>query len=960
MNPSLKRACTWVLSMLLVFSLAAAPTFAQSQPVADQALAAQLESYLSTLKQEADSIGLHAGIAVYDLTADTYLYRHNENRGYIPASNLKLFTTVAGFERLGPDYRWKTEVYVNGSVSEGGVLTGDLVLKGYGDPSLTAEKLAEIAAALKQKGITRVTGKLLVDESYFDAQRLGPAWMWDDEPYGYSAQISALAVNKNTVSLSVSPGTTPTVTLQPATTYLTITNRLTSVPGSNQRSITIERPRGKNEIILTGQMGANAAVYRQDVTMEDPALYVADVWKQQLQAQGIALHPQLQIEKTTLSGGTPIHTHYSPTLAEISVQLNKESDNFYAEMMLKTLGATQRGEGSFAAGSRVVAEVMQQAGVPDGYKIVDGSGLSRLNWITAEQMVKLLAYVQEREYADAFVRTLPIAGVDGTLRSRLVGTPAAQVVTAKTGSMGGVNGVSGYVTAKNGHKLAFSILINGIYKSAYARNLQDHLMLHLAAYPEITPPQGYTPEQEKTYRLSELLDPVIAEAEAAHLTVGALVRSLDETGEEAIWYEREADRLFTPAASVKLLTSIAALQELGPDFTYKTEVYAGAALPANGMMNSNLFIKGYGDPTLRLQDSSEDQQGASLDKIVTWLADRGVKRISGDIVLDESYFDQERLGLGWTWDDENEAFNPRLGALSVNKGTVTIAYRPGENAGEPVQVDVYPRTSMVEVSNTAVTVGANERETITIERVRGTNQFRISGNLPVSRDGGARAIPVEDPALYVGAVLKDKLEQAGISLSPNSKVVTGTVPANAVKLTEFASQPLSEIVYEMNKSGDNFIAELLMKTLGAVKKGKGTSSAGAEAILETVQALGGQTNFDLVDGSGLTRYNWMSPRHVVAALEGISQQAVFPVLEESLAIAGVDGSLRNRLAGTEAAGNLKGTLGTLTDVDTLSGYVTTAGGERLVFSIMVNGYAADAKIPDDLLEEIAEILAAYE
>ena len=960
MSPSLRRASIWLFSMLLVFSLAAAPAFAQSQPAAVQTLAAQVESYLATLKQDENSIGLHAGIEVYDLTDKTYLYRHNEKRGYIPASNLKLFTTVAGFERLGPDYQWKTEVYVNGNISQGGVVTGDLVLKGYGDPSLRVEDLAEMAAALQQKGITRVTGDLLVDESYFDDQRLGPAWMWDDEPYGYSAQLSGLAVHKNNVTLTISPGPTPVISMEPATTYLTITNRVKSVPDSNKRSITIERPRGKNEIIVTGEMGTKAAPYEQDVTMEDPALFVGEVWKQQLQAQGIAIQPGKGIEKTVVSGGTPIHTHLSPTLAEISVELNKESDNFYAEMLLKTLGATQLGEGSFAAGTKVVADVLQQAGIPDGYKIVDGSGLSRLNWITAEQMVKLLVYAQEQEYKDAFEQTLPIAGVDGTLKNRLVDTVAAKAVTAKTGSMGGVNTVSGYVTAKNGHKLAFSILVNGIYKSAYARNLQDHVMIQLASYPEMTAPEGYTPEQEKTYRLSALLDPIVEEAEASQLTVGVLVTSLDEEGEDAIWYENDADLLFTPAASVKLLTSAAALQELGPDYTFKTEIYAGTALPANGILNGNLFVKGYGDPTLHSEDASNEWEGTSLEDIAAWLAENGVKRISGDIILDESYFDQERLGLGWTWDDENESFNPRLGALSVNKGTITLAYRPGEEEGDPVQVQVYPQTSFVQVSNEAVTVDEGEKETIVIERERGTNRLRISGNLPVQSDGGAKEIPLEEPALYAGTLLKEALEQAGISVSPNTRVLTGTVPATAVKLTEFSSLPLKEILYYMNKNGDNFTAEMLLKTIGAVKQKEGSSSAGAEAILQTVASLGGRTNFDLVDGSGLTRYNWMSPRHVVDVLEGFSEQPLFPVLEETLSIAGVDGTLRSRLVGTEAAGNLKGTLGTLTDVSTLSGFVTTKGGERLAFSIMVNGYATDAALPDDVLEEVAEILAAYE
>lgn len=959
MYRKVKRLSACLFTLLLAVSLAAVPAFAQSQPAADT-LKAQLESYLSTLKQDENSIGLHAGISVYDLTDKTFLYQHNEKRGYIPASNMKLLTTIAGFERLGPSYRWKTEVFTTGGIAAGGVVTGDLVLKGYGDPSLSEQDLAEIAAALKQKGITSITGNLLVDESYFDAQRLGPAWMWDDEPYGYSAQISGLAVHKNSVTLTIVPGASPQVSLQPATAYLKVNNQLQSVPESSERNISIVRPRGKNEIILTGTMGTKAAVYEEDVTVEDPALFVGEVWKQQLLAQGIAIGPQAKIEKTVVTSGTPVHTHLSKTLAELCVELNKESDNFYAEMLLKTLGATQLGEGSFSAGSKVVSEVLQQAGVPSGYRIVDGSGLSRLNWISTEQMVSLLAYAHERSYRDQLVATLPIAGVDGTLKNRLVGTAAANVVTAKTGSMGGVNGVSGYVTAKNGHTLAFSILINGIYKSAYARNLQDHLMIQLASYPEISPPQAYAAEQEKTYRLSALLDPVLDQAEAARLTAGVLVKSLDATGEEAVWYEKEADLLLTPAASIKLLTSAAALEALGPDFSYKTEIYGATALPANGIVNGSLYVKGHGDPTLHTEDAPHAQNGVSLESIAAWLKENGVKRISGDLVLDESYFDQERLGLGWTWEDENEAFSPRLGALSANKGTVMLVYRPGAEAGSPVQVQLYPQTSYLEVNNEAITVDDSQQKTIVIERERGTNRLRISGNLPVSHAGGAKGIPVEEPALYAGTLLKEKVAEAGIEISPNSRVVTGTVPAEAVKWTEFSSPPLSDIVWEMNKNGDNFYAEMILKTLGAVNKGEGSAASGAEVVQEVVQALGGQINFDMVDGSGLTRYNLMSPRHTVAVLEGISKEDTFDWFVDSLSVAGVDGRLKDRLIGTNAQGNLSGTIGSLTDVDTMSGIVTTKNGERLAFSILINGYAANGDLPSKLLEQVADILASYE
>ena len=954
----LKQMCVWMLTMTLAFSLAAAPALAQSQPAAEN-LKAQLESYLTALKQDENSIGLHAGIAVYDLTEKSFLYQHNAKRGYIPASNLKLFTTIAGFERLGADYQWKTEVFAEGGISAGGVVTGDLVLKGYGDPSLTSEDLAEIAAALKQKGINRVTGDLLVDESYFDGQRLGPAWMWDDEPYGYSAQISGLAVNKNSVSVTIAPGDKPQVTLQPDTSYLKVTNQLQSVPDRDEQDITIQRPRGKNEIVIFGTIGAKAEVYEEFVTMEDPALYVGEVWKQQLLAQGIALRPQVKIEKTAVESGTPIHTHLSRTLAEIAIELNKESDNFYAEMLLKTLGATQFGEGSFAAGARVVSEVLEQAGVPSGYKVADGSGLSRLNWITAEQMVKLLTYAYERNYRDQLVATLPIAGVDGTLKNRLVGTVAAHVVTAKTGSMSGVNTVSGYVTAKNGNKLAFSILINGIYKSKHARDLQDHLMIQLASYPEIAPPEGYTPVQEETYRLSPLLDPVLDQAEAAGLTAGIVVKSLAGTGEEAVWYEKDADMMMTPAASVKLLTSAAALQVLGPDYSFKTELYGDAALPANGIVDGNLYLKGYGDPALRTEDTANPEEGATLASVVEWLKEQGVKRIKGDLVLDDSYFDQQRLGLGWAWDDENEAFNPRLGALAVNKGTVTLLYKPGGKAGDPVQVQLYPQTSYLEVSNEAVTVDDSGKEIISIERERGTNRLRITGDLPVASHGGAREIPVEEPALFVGTLLREKLQAAGIELHPGSRVVVGVVPTGAVKYTEISSRPLSDLLWDMNKYGDNFSAEMILKAIGAVKKGEGSSSAGAQAVLESVEALGGRTNFDMVDGSGLTRYNLMSPRHVVSVLEGMSKQADFAWFEDSLSVAGVNGTLRDRLKGTDAEGVLRGTLGSLSDVATFSGYVTTKNGEPLAFSVMING-ADPSDLSFRLIERIAEILAAYE
>ncbi|MDF2679645.1 MAG: putative D-alanyl-D-alanine carboxypeptidase precursor [Brevibacillus sp.] len=954
-----KRLLPWLLMLLLVLHVAAVPAFAQGETNPASSLPANVEKYLSDLQKSQESIGLYAGIAVYDLTDKTYVYTHNEKRNYIPASNMKLFTTISALDRLGPGYQWKTEVYIDGKVNPGGVLQGNLLLKGYGDPSLTPEDLQELAAEIKAKGIKEVNGDLLLDESYFDDTRLGTSWMWDDEPYGYSAQLSALAVHKNFVTVTTTSGLktgdTAKLTIEPANTYLTLTNKVKTVEGS-ESAITVERPRGKNEIILTGTIGVKSAAYKEDVTMEDPALFVGDVWKQKVIEAGIMLRPKTEVKKTVVKAGVPLHTHLSQPLSEIMVELNKESDNFYAEMLLKTLGATQKGKGSFEAGTEVVADVLKRAGIESGYAQVDGSGLSRFDLITAEQMVKLLVFLQDQDYRDVLEATLPIAGVDGTLKSRMKGTAAEKNVIAKTGSMGGVNSLSGFVTAKNGHKLAFSIIINGIYKSKYARELQDFVAIQLASYPENLFPEGYTPEPAKTYRLSELIDPILDKPEAEGLTTGIVVKSL---GGEVL-YEHDADSLLTPASNLKLLTTAAALNQLGTDYTFKTELYGDAPIAQNGVQNGNVYVKGYGDPTLHTEDALQVQEGVSIEQIAAWLKEQGLKRVNGNLVLDESYFDQQRLGLGWAWDDESYYYNPTLGALALNRGTVMVEYEPAKKAGDRVKWNLLPKTSYVQVINEAQTVEDGKENTFAILRDRGTNTIRLTGNLPVDQEGDYERVPVEEPAKYVGTVLKEALVKEGVSFAPTSSITIGNVPVSAVKWNEFTSLPLADIVNYLNKRSDNFYAEMLLKTLGAVKKGEGSASAGAEVVQDDIVAMGGSTNFDMIDGSGLTRYNLISARHIVSALEGMSKSGAFAAYDHSLPIAGVDGTLKNRLKGTPAEDNLHGKTGSMTGVNSLSGYIATKGGEKLVFSIIVNGYVKDSEIMTDIQDEIATILASLE
>ncbi|RNB87155.1 D-alanyl-D-alanine carboxypeptidase/D-alanyl-D-alanine-endopeptidase [Brevibacillus fluminis] len=954
-NPFFK----WLMAFSLLLQLAAVPTLASAH-TADP-MTAQVDAVLYALEQNPESIGMQSGISIYDLTKDKMLYSHNADKNYVPASNMKLFTGVTALDRLGPDYTFKTEVFVKGGINARGQVT-ELILKGYGDPTLTEADLEELAHDLKEKGVTTVRSRLLLDDSYFDDVRLGAGWMWDDEPYGYSAQLSALALHKNFVTLTVTPGKSgkkAEITLDPQTDTMAIDNQVKTVDGKTA-DVTVTRARGKNVVTVTGTIGVDASSYQEDVSIENPTLYVGNVWKRKLEEAGIKLGSSIRIQTTDKAYDEPVVTHESRPLGEIMVELNKESDNFYAEQLLKTLGAVEKRKGSAEAGAEVVADFLNEAGITTGYSQADGSGLSRYDLITTEQMVQLLRYVQEKPYSELLESTLPIAGVDGTLANRLKGTPAEKNLIAKTGSMSGVNSLSGYVTAKNGDKLAFSIITNGIYKSKYARSLQDQVAVLMASYPELDEPGDDGLPEPEAYKLSDLLDPILDAPEATGVSAGIIVKALDEKGKEATWYAHDADKLMTPASNLKLLTGATALTELGSDYRFKTELSASTPVTDDGLLKGNLYVKGYGDPSIHTEDELKAQDGVSIESIVDAIKKRGIKRINGDLILDDTYFDDQRLGLGWAWDDESYYYNALIDALSLNRGTVMISYEPGARKDKPVKVTITPNTSYVTVINEAKTVAKDEENTFTILRDRATDTIRLQGNLPLGSDADYERVPVEQPALYFGTVLKEKLEEAGIKFTNGSEVKRGELPTKVTKLKVFQSEPLADILTYMNKKSDNLYAEMLLKAVGAKANGSGTADAGIEAVQAVLKSFGWTTNFDMVDGSGLTRYDQISARHITAALEGMAAAESFDIYYDSLPIAGVDGTLKNRMKGTAAENNVHAKTGSMSGVNSLSGYVTTKGGTKLVFSILLNGYATSSKVMTSIQDEIVEALANYE
>jgi serine-type D-Ala-D-Ala carboxypeptidase/endopeptidase (penicillin-binding protein 4) len=435
------------------------------------------------------------GVVARSLVNPQIFWARNEKVHFVPASNLKLFTTAAALLKLGPDYRFRTELVARGRIVNG-ILYGPLVVQGSGDPSLStrfysggAKKIfEEWARTLVENGIREIQGDIIVDESLFDTQSLGSGWFWDDESFPYSAQISAFSTNDNCIELRISAGLKigepGVVETMPRTNYVTVMNR-TRTDDAGLSSITVHRQAGTNNITVLGVISALESPKEILVAVHDPGLFGATVLKEVLESKGIVIDG---MARTTHDSHGPergdeqtIMTHMSPPLWTIIRQMNKSSHNLSAELLFRTLGAVCYGKGSSANGARAMQETLEGAGiVPEEIFIGDGSGLSRLSMVTPLQIVSLLEFMYHHPVFVHFYNSLPVAGEDGTLVGRMVGTCAEGNVRAKTGFLSRSGSLSGYVKKKNGNMLAFSILTNNnVHTPAEVKKIQDSFCVWL-------------------------------------------------------------------------------------------------------------------------------------------------------------------------------------------------------------------------------------------------------------------------------------------------------------------------------------------------------------------------------------------------------------------------------------------------------------------------------------------------
>ena len=448
------------------------PAIAGSTLRPDPGLARKIDTLLDSRRYRRASWG----VDVRYVDGGDVLYSRNPLKYFIPASNMKVFTTAAVLDRLGPNFRFETRLGYEGQLQENGVLTGDLVLIGGGDPGLANnlgsgpifEHLDNMAREMERAGIRLIQGDVIGDDSFFSYAPHGRGWNKKDLEYHYAPRVSALSFYDNLLNLVARPGrrTGQPIRLAsyPSNSLFQLVNRGTTVAEGPQATGYFYRSLGNHKAVIGGRIPVNSPGWTRRITMEDPALYTATLLKDRLRKRGIRIGGSVRSRHTAPADGTEtqvIYVHESPPLIEVIFRVNKESHNLYAEILLRTLGAVVKGRGSDSGGLEVVYELLREAGVPLRLTdLQDGSGLSEQNLITPRAQSLLLRHVAGKSYFPFFLGSLPVAGRTGTLSGRMGGTPAANRVFAKTGTLSNAITLGGYVQSRSSELLAFSILVN--------------------------------------------------------------------------------------------------------------------------------------------------------------------------------------------------------------------------------------------------------------------------------------------------------------------------------------------------------------------------------------------------------------------------------------------------------------------------------------------------------------------
>ncbi len=472
------RSSGVALTCLASLMVAAGPGSATKPATAPAKLADRVTQLLASPALKGADVGVH----VVQLDNAKTLFAREPDRLLVPASNTKLFTTAAALVELGPDFHFETLIGTDGD---------DLVVVGGGDPAIGGRftggdptvYFRRWARVLKDQGVNYIAGDLVLDDSRFDRHWIHPHWAKSDRGRWYAAPISALSLNDNCIDVRIAPGAKldgpAAVTLTPHVPFLKVTNLTRTVSSSKQHAPRVLYRPGSGAIECDGTVYHHAAATTTPVPVDDPVRFFATVLRDVFADEGVRIVGQTR-QATGARASATFRTrvsHRFPIVPALSVA-NKESQNLFAEQLLKTIGA-EHGEGTWNAGRRAAVDALTRLGVAaDSFVLDDGSGLARQNRATARSFTTLLAAMHRGPHATLFRQSLATSGVDGTLKKRLAEPNYRGRIFAKTGSITGVRAISGYVHTRSGKWLAFSLLINRPRGSV--RSLQDEFCRRLA------------------------------------------------------------------------------------------------------------------------------------------------------------------------------------------------------------------------------------------------------------------------------------------------------------------------------------------------------------------------------------------------------------------------------------------------------------------------------------------------
>jgi D-alanyl-D-alanine carboxypeptidase/D-alanyl-D-alanine-endopeptidase (penicillin-binding protein 4) len=419
-------------------------------------------------------------IDVYNLTTQKSILRKNEELLLHPASTIKILTTAASLLFLD-NFSYKTSLYYKGNLRDS-ILTGDLFLVGGLDPEFSLRDLDSLISEIKKCGIKEIRGNIIADVSALDSLFWGNGWMWDDDPEPSSPYMSALNINYNCVSVNYTPGfvgNPALISLIPQSNYFNvINNSRTTENKTTPLRISRDWIIRSNNITVTGEISVNEKSNYTLLNVFNPANFFLTLFKENLIRNGISFEGKLKISSLE-TDAKEIFSFYRE-IDSVLINVNKNSNNLGSEMLLRAMALKYFGKPASAKnGIKLIDSLITIVGMdPKQYKIADGSGLSFYNLISAELLTEVLKFIYQnnKRFFTKLFSSLPVSGVDGTLKDRMKNSPAFQKVNAKTGTISGVSNLSGYLTNKSNHLIAFTIMIqNFTCPQKNVREIQDKI-----------------------------------------------------------------------------------------------------------------------------------------------------------------------------------------------------------------------------------------------------------------------------------------------------------------------------------------------------------------------------------------------------------------------------------------------------------------------------------------------------